>query len=84
METSTSPIRATRAALGKTGPPNRLREFRRLRGYEAKALAALLGIRISSLNEAERRRTGAIGRDKWLRIADILDVDPRILMRPAE
>jgi transcriptional regulator with XRE-family HTH domain len=63
----------------KAAHKNRLREYREARGMSQVDLAKYLGIAQSCISEAENKYDKAIGSDAWDRLADLFDVDPRVL-----
>ncbi len=56
----------------------RIKYFRRLAGYTQNELARLIGMKGSSYSQAERE--GNITCDLLLRVAEVLNVDPEILL----
>jgi len=44
-------------------------------------LAKKIGVSVQALRQAEVKGDG-IGKDKWYKLADIFDMDPRILESP--
>lgn len=67
--------------LSCEGLPNRLRRYRLERGMTLRAVAEYLGVTPQAVKQAETKGTG-IHRSKWYRLADLFDVDPRILETP--
>lgn len=63
------------------GLPNRLRRYRIERGYTLSRLAQEVGVSPQAIKEAETKGTG-LSRQKWYRLADLFDCDPRILETP--
>ena len=61
--------------------PNRLREFRERLNYSKEELAQRIGVRVTSLNNAELYGR-CLGKRSWYKLADLFGVDPRILESP--
>lgn len=56
----------------------RLQEYRISKGFTQRQLADLLGVTLSAISNAERRRS-ALSQVRWYHLADLLEVDVRAL-----
>jgi DNA-binding XRE family transcriptional regulator len=61
--------------------PNKLRSLRIGRQMKLSDLAKEIGVTVQALRQAEVKGDG-IGKDKWYKLADFFDIDPRILESP--
>lgn len=81
MDTTIRPNRRKPTQLPTDGLPNKLRKYRIDAGLSMPALAEKIGVTMQAVHEAEIHGTG-IGKAKWYQLADLFDVDPRILESP--
>lgn len=56
----------------------RLKEFREKYGFTQEYLARFLGVTQGAISNAERDPK-QLKRDHWYKLADLFDVDPRVL-----
>lgn len=61
--------------------PNKLRKLRLKHGFTLARLARILDVSMQALRQAEIHGNG-IGKDKWYKLADLFDIDPRDLESP--
>lgn len=61
--------------------PNQVRRLRLERGWPLKYIAYQLGVSYQAIHEVETRGTG-ISRRNWYKLADLFDIDPRLLESP--
>ncbi len=67
--------------LSCEGMPNKIRQERVKRGMSLRALAQILEVSPQAVHQAETKGIG-INRRKWYKLADLFDIDPRILEAP--
>lgn len=63
--------------------PNRLRVYRIAGGYTLRDLAEFLGCTPQAVRNAEIYGNG-LNKQRWYRLADLFDCDPRLLETPPE